>query len=58
MERSIYEEYVDVKFEDSVFKGLKEYDKYLSHIYRNYMELPPEEKRVSHHMFKAYYLDE
>lgn len=58
MEKTVFEECVDIAFEDAVFKGIKEYDKYLSHIYRNYMELPPEKNRVSHHMFKAYYLND
>ena len=37
------------KFEDKEFYIPKEYDKYLTGVYGNYMELPPEEKRISHH---------
>lgn len=38
----------------AVFDGMhvtvpKEYDKYLTHIYGDYMQFPPEEKRVPHH---------
>ena len=42
------DEYV---FEDGVFKGTRQYDMYLNHIYGDYMELPPENRRVSHHDF-------
>lgn len=36
-------------FEGNKFFGLKEYDKYLTHIYKDYMTLPKEEDRVPHH---------
>ena len=49
-----YTQFVPLEFEDGVFLGLKEYDKYLTRLYGNYMQLPPEEKRISHHAFKAY----
>ena len=55
VEREVFSEYVDVPFEGFTFKGLKQYDLYLASIYGDYMKLPPEEKRVTHHMFKAYY---
>ncbi len=38
--------YID--FEDGKFPCYKNYDKYLSNLYGNYMELPPEEKRQPH----------
>lgn len=57
METDIFQEYVDIEFEGSLFKSYKNYDKYLSNIYGDYMKLPPEEKRVSHHSFEAYYKD-
>ena len=45
------------------FEGLKLYganmpDKYLTSLYGNYMELPPVEKRKSHHRFKYLNLDQ
>lgn len=55
MEAHIFEEYIEMDFEGMKFKAFKEYDKYLTAIYGDYMKLPPEEKRVTHHMFKAYY---
>ena len=44
------------------FEGLsvnipKEYDKYLRHIYGDYMQLPPENMRVSHHYTEIIDLD-
>lgn len=44
----------EVLFENSYFKAPKEYDRYLSTVYGDYMQLPPIEKQVSHHEFKAY----
>ena len=45
-----------------IFEGIKfqapiKYDKYLRQLYGDYMELPPVEKRISHHHFVAHYTD-
>ena len=50
-----------------IFEGIEvilpeKYDEYLTWIYGNYMELPPEEKRIGHHYcdvidFEKTYLD-
>lgn len=53
--RETFAETVDMPFEDTSFKCPKGYDIYLSSIYGDYMKLPPEDKRVSHHTFRAYY---
>ena len=39
---------VRYSFGDTSFVGIKSYDKYLTKLYGNYMQLPPEEKRVPH----------
>ncbi len=57
MEQDIFAELTDFEFEGRTVKGFKEYDRYLSHLYGDYMKLPPEEKRVTHHDFKAYFKD-
>lgn len=53
--REVFTELTTLPFEELEFCAIKAYDTYLSSIYGNYMQLPPEEKRVSHHTFKAYY---
>lgn len=56
--QSVFTEYTELPFEEGSFKAIAAYDTYLSSIYGDYMKLPPEEKRVSHHTFKAYYKEE
>lgn len=46
---------IDWPFEDRVFKIMKGYDDYLTNAYGDYMELPPVEKRIAHHAFRAYW---
>lgn len=53
--RSIIEKDVEVEFEGKVYKTMKDWHTYLSATYGDYMQLPPEDKRVSHHSFKAYW---
>ena len=38
-----------VEFEGKTFRGPIEADKYLRHVYVDYMQLPPAEKQVSNH---------
>lgn len=47
-------ETMEVEFEGVKFKAPIGYDAWLTNIYGDYMELPPKEKRVTHHEFKAY----
>lgn len=49
--------FTEVEFEGHRFMAFKEYDAYLKSIYGDYMKLPPKEKQVTHHMFKAYLKD-
>lgn len=39
-------------FEGYKFFGVEKYDEYLTNLYGDYMKLPPEEKRKSHHNYK------
>lgn len=55
--RSIYDSYIDVEFEGHYFKAVERYDLPLSKDYGDYMQLPPEDKRIPHHGFTAYWLD-
>ncbi len=53
--KSAYNSYVDVEFEGRKFKAMSGYETFLRNIYGDYMQLPPEEKRVLKHDFKAYW---
>ena len=57
METETFQKYIDVEFEKNKFKAIKNYDAYLTKHYGNYMELPPVEKQVSHHTFKAFWVE-
>ena len=46
--QNIYDELIDHKFEDENFKIPKRYDDYLTHLYGDYMKLPPENERQGH----------
>ena len=47
--RKIYDGVTEVEFEGKKYLAMKNYDDYLKIPFGNYMELPPEEKRVAHH---------
>lgn len=55
LDKKIFDNYIDVDFEGKNFKAVSEFDKYLNSLYGDYMQLPPEEKRVPHHGFTAYW---
>ena len=54
---SWYGEGTKLKFEGVTVRAPKEYKKWLEHVYGDYMQLPPEEKRVSHHHLDVIDLD-
>jgi lipopolysaccharide cholinephosphotransferase len=45
---------VDMPFENIAIRMMPGYDEYLRGVYGDYMQLPPEEKRVPHHV-KAFF---
>lgn len=53
--KSLFEEYIELPFEDRRFMSIKGYDAYLSQHYADYMQLPPENERVTHNI-KVYYI--
>lgn len=55
--KQCFKSYIEVPFEDRKFYVMEGYDFYLRNIYGDYMELPPIEDRVSHHVFKAWRKD-
>lgn len=44
-----------LEFEGHMFMAPSGYDAWLTQIFGDYMQLPPEEKRVSHHTFKTFW---
>lgn len=52
-----FDELIEVPFEDTVCKIVKDYDKVLTNFYGDYMTLPPENKRIRHNP-EAYYIDD
>lgn len=50
-----YENTVELLFEGKKYPAPCGYDKILSRMYGDYMKLPSEEQRVSHHLYKAYW---
>lgn len=53
-EKSIFDNMVSLDFEGCQFPAPANYDRWLRNTYGNYMQLPPEEERISHHHYKAY----
>lgn len=54
-EKSMFENYCLLKFEDTEFYCVSDYDKMLSDYYGDYMQLPPIEKRVPRHYYRNYW---
>lgn len=47
--RDIYDGVTEVEFEGKKYLAMEKYDEYLKIPFGNYMELPPEDKRIAHH---------
>jgi len=52
--RRIWDEYIHMEFEGETFLGPAGYDEYLNIHYGGYMNLPPENRRVSNHRNKIF----
>lgn len=55
--KTVFDELVDMPFEDRHYKCFKDYDIYLTSIFGDYMTLPPIEKRISFHTYDTYWKD-
>ena len=53
-DREVLEKFEDHVFEGKMYKVPSAYDRWLTILYGDYMKLPPKEKQVAHHAFKAY----
>ncbi len=52
---SLFEDITEIEFEGRFYLAPMCFDEVLSKEYGNYMELPPESERISHHAFVAYW---
>ncbi len=53
-EKSVFSSFTEAEFEGRKYKIPAGYDRWLRCFYGEYMQLPPEEKRVTHHQYEAY----
>ena len=51
---SVFRAMTQLPFEGRLLPAIRDYDTYLKAIYGDYMQLPPEYKRVTHHLYDAY----
>lgn len=56
-EKDVFSSFVTAEFEGKSYNVPCGYDKWLRAFYGDYMQLPPENKRVTHHRFEAYVND-
>lgn len=56
--KSVFDSDIYREFEGREYRVPIGYDEWLRSIYGDYMQLPPEEDRVTHHTFEAYWKDE
>lgn len=54
MKKELFDKYIKLEFEGQLFNAIEDYDTFLTSLYGDYMKLPPEEARISHHEFEAY----
>lgn len=55
IKKECFDKKCELLFAEERFAVPYEYDKILSEIYGEYMKLPPKEKQITHHTFKAQY---
>ena len=58
MDKAVYLPTSSVEFNEAQYSAPNDAHKYLTNLYGNYMQLPPEEKRVTHHDFDAFFRSE
>ena len=53
--KKVFDEYIELEFENEKFMAVKDFDTLLKLEYGDYMKLPPVEQRISNHDFEAYW---
>ena len=56
-DKSVFDSFIYAEFEGKNYRIPQGYDAWLKAFYGDYMKLPPEEERVTHHSFEAYALE-
>ena len=56
VDKSVFDSFTELEFEKKKYPAPIGYKEWLKAFYNDYMKLPPKEKRVSNHKFKAYYI--
>lgn len=54
LDAKIFSSFSEIFFEGKPYKSISDYDTYLRALYNDYMQLPPKEKQVSHHLYESY----
>lgn len=57
VDKRVFDSFIDVEFEGKKYKAPVGYDEWLTDFYGDYMQLPPKEKQVSHHLYEAYLIE-
>lgn len=52
---SVHQSHIDLPFEDRTYMAVADYHTYLTNLFGDYMQLPPESKRIPHHDFLAWW---
>ena len=55
--KSLFDNIIQVEFENEFFNAVADYDTFLTNLYGDYMKLPPVEKQVTHHEFEAFVIE-
>lgn len=58
MEATLLEPRIKVPFENYEFYIPKQYDAILKHLYGDYMQLPPKEQQITHHIYDAFWIED
>lgn len=54
MDKQVFEQIGTLPFEGRAYPAIELYDAYLTQLYGDYMQFPPEEKRVSVHLYDSF----
>lgn len=53
-DKKIFSSFINIEFEEKMYKAPVGYKEWLTDMFGDYMTLPPEGDRISHHLYEAY----